>query len=109
MSWKKLPMVSKLHYGCLNCSTAALEAPMDMEICVGFGEAYVTKDGVQIYDGEQDYRNDKQPKLVKDIEAMAIEDPDHDWRIIKYGPLHGETFQRQDGKWICVESNGGFA
>jgi len=102
-------MVSKLHYGCINCSTAALEAPMEMLICTGFGEAYVTKDDKQIYDGEQDFQTGKWVKTVKEIEEVAAKDPNHDWRIVKYGPLHGETFQRQDGKWICIESNGGFA
>ena len=67
MSWvKKDPIKRKdLHVGCLNCSTAALIAPMD---------------------------------------------PDHDWRIVKFGPMHGETFQRQvENNWVCIESNEGFA
>jgi len=74
-----------------------------------YGEAYVTKDDKQIYDGEQDFQTGKWVKTVKEIEEVAAKDPNHDWRIVKYGPLHGETFQRQDGKWICIESNGGFA
>ena len=99
-----------LKIGCLNCSTAALTAEMGMLICVGFGMAYVTKDEKLIYDGELDLQNGKEPLAVKDIEAMAANDPDHDWRIIKKGPLHGETFQRHGvGKWVCVESNCGFA
>ena len=46
MSFKKLPQINSkdLHVGCLNCSTAALEAPMDMVVAVGFGSATVTKD-----------------------------------------------------------------
>lgn len=106
------PQIDKkdLHIGCLNCSTAALKAPMEMLICVGMGMAVATKDGKVIYDGEEDLHNDKEPLAVKDIEAMAAQDPDHDWRIIKEGPLHGETFQRHGVEnWVCIESNPGFA
>lgn len=47
---------------------------------------------------------------VAQLEEMALLEPEHDWRIIKHGPLHGETFQRQgEGRWVCVESNDGFA
>ena len=81
-----------------------------MMIAVGFGSAFVTKDDEQVYDGESDYQNNKKPKCVSDIEAMAKLDPDHDWRIVKYGPLHGETYQRHgDDAWVCIESNMGFA
>ena len=46
MTWvKKEPITKdKLFIGCLNCSTAALVAPLDMLIAVGFGSAFVTKD-----------------------------------------------------------------
>jgi len=110
--WKKLPAISQrdLHIGCLNCSTAAMKAPMDMEICVGFGMACVEKDNVLIYDGEEEYRLNKKVKKVRYFENQARKDPDHDWRIIKHGPMHGETFQRH-GKndWPCIESTRGFA
>jgi len=83
---------------------------MDMVIAVGFGAACVTRDGEQVYDGEADCEAGREPKTVADIESIAVADPDHDWRIKKYGPLHGETFQRHDAdKWVCVESNCGFA
>ena len=66
--------------------------------------------GELIYDGEDAYRRDLEIKSVRDIELIAKEDPDHDWRIEKHGPLHGETFQRhEDDKWVCIESNDGFA
>ena len=83
---------------------------MDMSICVGFGAAYVLKDGVEFYDGERDWKEGNEPKTVGDIEAVAKDDAEHDWRIVKHGPMHGETFQRhQDGRWVCIESNRGFA
>lgn len=112
MKWKKEPPLKpkEIYIGCLYCSTACLEAPLNMSIVVGFGDAYVTKDGKKIYNGEKDWKNGKTPKTVDDIEKMAQKDPDHDWRIVKYGPMHGETFQRhRKNKWVCIESNPGFA
>lgn len=86
------------------------DAPTDMIIAAGFGDAYVTKDGVKVYDGEADFHNDLMPKTVGDIEEMAKADPEHDWRIVIYTPLHGETYQRHaPGTWVCIESNMGFA
>lgn len=83
---------------------------MKMPVCVGFGVAFVTKDGTTIYDGELDWEGGNEPKTVADIEELAKADPEHDWQIIKHGPLHGETFQRQgDERWVCIESNRGFA
>jgi hypothetical protein len=113
MSYEKLPAIAAkdLHVGCLNCSSAALVAPLDMVIAVGFGSSYVTKDGEIVYD--EQLVDDGKYWTVQDAEDMAAQDPDHDWRIVKYGPLHGETFQRQERQsiyqWICVESNPGFA
>lgn len=100
-----------LHIGCPHCSTAALVAPMDMVIAVGFGAACVIKDDEQVYN-ENDNKSGDWDKYwtVQDAENEALKDPCHDWRIVKHGPMHGETFQRQGkGKWVCIESNRGFA
>jgi hypothetical protein len=110
MSFEKLPPIDSrdLHIGCLNCSTAALNAPMDMVIAVGFGSAIVTKDDELVY--SEDRVENETYWTVQDAENIAKLEPDCDWRIAKHGPLHGETFQRQgDGLWVCVESNQGFA
>lgn len=110
MSFEKLkPLESKdIHVGCINCSTAARVAPMDMLIAVGFGSAIVTKDDELIYD-ENSISGDNY-WTVQDAENLAKLEPDCDWRIEKHGPLHGETFQRQgENNWVCVESNEGFA
>ena len=48
--FEKLPPAEHIHIGCLNCTTAARIAPMEMIIAVGFGSAYVTKDDELIYD-----------------------------------------------------------
>lgn len=108
-NWKKLPPIKdgELCVGCLNCSTAEYVAPMDMYLPVGFGGANVTKDGLCVWD-EQD--PDGSDWCVQDAEDLAVKDPDHDWRITRYGPMHGETYQRHGpGKWVCIESNKGFA
>jgi len=45
-----------------------------------------------------------------DAENAALQDPNHDWRIIKHTPLYGATYQRQDvGKWVLVDENIVFA
>jgi len=106
--WVKLAPIDprKLHRGCLSCSTACLQAPLDLNIAVGFGASYVTRDGEIVLDGE----HDKRPVTVARAERLAAKDPDHDWQIVRDGPLHGETFQRHGKKqWVCVESNRGFA
>ena len=79
---------------------------MHMMIAVGFGFAGAFKDDECVYDEQ----SADEHLTVADIETMAKDDPEHDWQIRKHGPLHGETFQRQgDGRWVCIESNQGFA
>ena len=80
---------------------------MEMWIAVGFGSAYAMKGDETIY--EENVTSDK-VMTVGELEALAAADPEHDWRFVKFGPMHGETFQRQgEGRWICIESNQGFA
>jgi len=110
----KLPKVKAgdLHIGCATCSSVpgSRIADMGMSICVGFGSAYVTRDAALVYDGESELRRDIEPKTLADIEAMAAQDPDSDWRVVMCGPLHGETYQRQGrSRWVMVDSNQGFA
>lgn len=128
------------HVGCLTCTDGTPDiVSMDMIIAVGFGYAGARCDGEEVYrepmvdpslecendncDGEYDWVDryvfcpkcggEPTPienKTLADIEAMAIEDPDHDWRVILDGPLRGRTYQRQGEKfWILVDSNRGFA
>lgn len=99
-----------LHIGCPHCSSAALNAPMDMVIAVGFGDAYVLRDGECVYSEQQAENEGEKYWTVRDAENMAASDPDHCWQIVKFGPLHGETFQRHSAEnWVCIESNRGFA
>ena len=105
---EKLSPAENIHLGCLNCSMAAKIAPMAMVIAVGFGDAFVTKDGQSVY-SEDRVEGDKF-WVVQDAENLAVKEPDCDWRIVKYGPMHCETFQRQGtANWVCVDSNEGFA
>lgn len=113
MTWTQHPPIAtdKIHRGCACCSSAAQFAHNDMLIAVGFGAAYATKGDLIVYD-EQD--EDDEPHTVADIEKLAAQDPDHDWRIVLAGPLHGETYQRHltgphAGKWVCIQSDQGFA
>lgn len=108
MTWEKLPPLDKgkIHCGCFGCTTAGETATMDMRIAVGFGSSYVTRNGEYFKDCEVD----DERITVRDIEDIAAADHDNDWRIVRVGPLHGETFQRHGPSlWVCVESNEGFA
>lgn len=113
--FKELPMIEKrkLHIGCLTCSTASYVLSMDRELAVGFGDVTATKDGQVLYSEMEFTRKNpdcKEYPTTQYIENMAIKDPDHDWRIEFFGPMHGETYQRHlDGKWVCIESTNGFA
>lgn len=112
MNWTKLEPVRSedINRGCICCSHIEQVAHLDTEIAVGFGMANCTRDGEQVYDGEADYMQGNEPKTVNDMEKLAAEDPDHDWRITLFAPLHGEVYQRHDiERWVLVESNTGFA
>jgi hypothetical protein len=111
-NWAQVkPLEDKqLFIGCACCSTACRIAHPDMLIAVGFGSAVLTKGKELIYEETQD----GPVWTVADAEKLAAADPDHDWRIQKDGPLHGETFQRHAsgkyaGQWVCIDSNQGFA
>lgn len=112
MSFTILPPIEAkdVNQGCLCCPVPAVHARLEKQIAVGFGGADCTKDGELVYDGEADYQQGKEPKSIGDMEELAKADPGHDWRVCFFGPLHGETYQRQgEGKWVMVESNEGFA
>lgn len=112
MNWTKLPPLERkdINFGCACCSSVSQIAHMEMGIAVGFGSAFVTRDDELVHDGENESRHDREPWSVQDAENIAKGDPDHDWRITLFGPLHGEIYQRQgEGRWVLVESNQGFA
>ena len=108
MAWSKLPPVDAGHNPCLNCPDPFNILEMDSLVAVGFGDAHLECDGKMILNGEAPDREDF--LTVQECEDIAAEDPDHDWRIVKFGPLHGEVYQRHDtAQWVCIERNEGFA
>lgn len=106
--WKKIePWQGKVHQGCLNCPPVTQIANLEMIVAVGFGYAAIEKDGEPIF---IEGFNDKDFHTLVEFEEMARQDPDHDWRCILEAPLRGRTYQRhEEGKWVLIESNQGFA
>ena len=90
------------------CIFNHLPSVLDMErrLTVGCGEVNVTRDGIVIWHSMK-YEEEK---TVADIEAKAVDDPQHDWRIRFHAPLSDAVYQRQwKGKWYLVEVGDGFA
>ena len=115
MTWNKVPPYQdKIHQGCLNCPPVEEIAPMEMVIGVGFGYAAVTKDDLVIFNENDflkinDHELDELPILQK-FEDIALQDPDHDFRVQLEAPFRGRTYQRHDiSKWVLIDSNNGFA
>lgn len=106
-NWKK-PAIEGGAHPCLCCGVIASVFPMDYRIAVGFGYAGLTRDGDHVWQEEgQEY---DECMSGEQAEALALEDPDHDWRIVIDGPLSGRTYQRHGpGQWVLIEKNEGFA
>ena len=110
MTFAKLPALEGHPNGCLHCPPILAKASMEKDIAVGFGTAGLSRDDDIVIDGERAFQRGERVPTFADAEALAIADPDHDWRVTLHGPLHGETYQRQGvGEWVLVESNEGFA
>ena len=107
MNWTRVKPIKGKIRGCFH-NPVYNEAPPYMLIAVGFGEARVTKDGKTVYKEPTEY-DERDIWTTEDAEKLASADPDHDWRIVLYAPLYGRTFQRQDGHWLLIEENRGFA
>ena len=115
MIWKFQKPWPRKHYhiGCPLCSTATHKLSMNRVLIVGFGACTVSRDNYIIYH-ETPYEMDKwdwnYPPTVMMYEWMAQKDPDHDWRIAFFTPLHDEEYQRQGpGCWVMIHSGPGFA
>lgn len=110
MGWtKEPPFEGEPPIGCLNCGGTPKLAPMDMWIAVGFGAAYATKDGAQVYN-EMDRSDEEEPWPLSKIEELAAADPDHDWRVVLHGALRGREYQRHgDRQWVLIHADQGFA
>lgn len=94
---------------CLNCPSPENVLSMDRHIAVGFGAAFLTCDGREVF-SESYGMNYDDCWTVQQAEDAARKQPDADWQITLHGPLHGETYQRQGpDRWVCIEHNDGFA
>ncbi len=104
-----LPPMEGRNNPCLNCPPIESTLEMERVIAVGFGAAYVIKGDQTVYYEKPDAQYEE-CWTVAMAEATATADPDHDWRIVMDGPMHGETYQRQgEGRWVLVATNDGFA
>ncbi len=104
-----VPLGHAVSCGCLNCGSKPEFAPMEMVIAVGFGSAYVSKDGVEVLDGEASYHDHHPQVTVADAEKLYLADPDHDWRIVLDGPMGGVVYQRHEQGWVACIRLPGFA
>lgn len=109
-AWKKEPAIKGKHGGCLNCGPRPSLLPPDGLIAVGFGYAGLHRDDEPIYTEPNDPDGDDEHMTGSKAEELAAADPDHDWRIVLYGPLSGRTYQRHaTGEWVLIEQSMGFA
>lgn len=106
MAWVKQPPIEGKFVGCACCGGNHAAYPLDSIFAVGFGASGITRDGVGVYEEQQ---RDDMPTL-QEFEDMAKADPDHDWRMYRYGPLREAEYQRQgDGHWVLIREGEGFA
>ena len=85
-------------------------APLSTMTAVGFGEAYISKNGEIIFDGEEYLDTHPEAKPLEEFEQLAQLEPEADWRLVLNAPLWNITFQRQGKeKWVCIDSGIGFA
>ena len=95
--------VTRANVGCLNCGAAPIILPPNCHLAVGFGAVKVERDG------EIQWSGDDWGMTTYRWTRRANKEPDHDWQIEFIGPLYGETYQFQNGRWVMVETNLGFA
>lgn len=82
---------------------------MNTVLYQGFGGYTVRKNGELFYEGNSDDEWNKFKKL-RHIEKEAKKDPTAKWTVELYEPLSGATWERQeDGQWVAIEKNLGFA
>jgi hypothetical protein len=138
MPWTKLPAwTGTVHLGCLTCTPVPDNASLcqlDRPLALGFGVVTVTKDGTCLYDQQEwmhsqghldplgmtddeldaalaaDGEDLVEYPTLATYEARATADPDHDWRVHFFAPLHEEEYQRQGPEaWVLIRSGEGFA
>lgn len=82
-------------------------ANLGMLVAIGFGQAGIYKNGLEIYREDPD---DESYGYLSEFEEMAKLEPEAEWKCVIYGPLWGATWLRVgDNLWEQIESNRGFA
>ena len=109
MGFTKLPPIQG-RTACLVCGCGSHDT-LDLSalLAVGFGSCNATKDGRGVYDeGQHDKKGDYW--TCEDMEKLAAQDPDCDWRVHFFAPLYEAHYQRQGDKhWVLIEKGDGFA
>jgi hypothetical protein len=108
MKSEKLRSIKPHHAGCLCCPGAEKVLSMETVLSNGFGGWHIERNG-ELFFMDDHNKEWRQFKKMQYIENKAKKDTKADWKAINYTPLHGETYQRQRGKWVLVEQNMGFA
>ena len=109
-AWTKLPPIEAHYGGCLNCGPRPAQFPLEGVIAVGFGYAALHKDGAPVWSEDEAVSDNSSMMTGAEAEALAAQDPDHDWRIVLHAPLSGRTYQRHGpGERVLVEMKQGFA
>lgn len=79
-------------------------------IAVGFGAAGLKKDGEWVWtEGNHEIGDWSDCMTIAQASTLAAATPECDWRIVLHAPLRGSEHQWQDGEWVCIETNLGFA
>ena len=106
--WRKLkPLGHPGWSGCYNCAPEPEVMPLDAELHDRIYGWVTVKRGKDIV--WSDDSNDPASHPLSEFEAKAAADPEHDWRLVLWGPLSGQEYQRQDGAWVLVKTDQGFA
>jgi len=109
-TFEKLPAVAG-SVACLTCGCGARsDLHLERTIAVGFGSSGYSRDGETLWDEGQTEEGEEKFPTVADVEALALEDPNHDWRIFFFAPLYESEYQRQgSGVWVLISKGDGFA
>jgi predicted NUDIX family NTP pyrophosphohydrolase len=112
MAFEKMSPIEAKHVGCLCCGGNHETFPMDGKIAVGFGDAFLEKNGAPVW-SERDLGDSASWDDFlsgEQAEEMAAKEPDADWRIKIIGPLKEGEWQRQGEKhWVLYREGMGFA
>ena len=106
--WTRLkPLGHPGYSGCLNCPPKPENMPVETDLHdLIYGMISIKRGRTTVW---SDDMHDPTPHPLSEFEAMATSDPERDWRLILWGPLSGQEYQRQDGEWVLVKTNQGFA